>query len=182
MRALKLIVINALTLIIGLGLIAGSLSKEKKQANRFETIPAMTLLKLGNLRGQYLTVLYAVGSRPLLSGDSSQINISQVKESRTVYITDDSISLSKVQVEKEGFRPSYNIIVFVVSPQQNYSWVNADGSVPQGMSMSKNHQKSFANSINKKDVDVFVASTQNGETLKVNINNQISNKTALFEF
>lgn len=170
MRAFKLVVINALVLIIGLGLMSGSLSQGTAQAARFETIPAMKVNKLGNLRGQYLTVLYAVGSRPFLSTDPSQINISQVKESRTVYITEDAMSLPAVQVEKEGFRPSYNIVVFIVSPQQNYSWVNADGSVPQGMTSTNNHLKSIANSINKTDVDAFIASSGEGATLQVNLN------------
>jgi hypothetical protein len=112
MKSLKLIVINALTLLIGLGLLTGSLSQRNANAARFEVIPALQIAKLGNYRGQYLTILYAVGSRPFISTDSSQINISQVKESRTIYITDDAMTTPIVQVEKEGFRPSYNIVVF----------------------------------------------------------------------
>ena len=170
MRALKLVIINALTLIIGLGLMSGSLSQGTAQAARFETIPAMKVNKLGNLKGQYLTVLYAVGSRPFLSTDPSQINITQVKESRTVYITADAMALPAVQVEKEGFRPSYNIVVFVVSPQQNYSWVNEDGSTPQGTTATNNHLRSVANSINKTDIDAFIAASGETATLDVNLN------------
>lgn len=169
MRSLKLIIINALTLIIGLGLMSGSVSQRNAEAARFETIPALQVNRLGNLRGQYLTVLYAVGSRPFISTDSSQISISQVKESRTVYISDDAMTLPAVQVEKEGFRPSYNIIVFVVSPQPNYSWVNADGSVPQGMSLTNNHMSSLINAINKTDVDGFVSAQGEAATLQVNL-------------
>lgn len=169
MKSLKLIIINALTLIIGLGLMAGSFSNRSAEAARFETIPALQVNKLGNYRGQYLTVLYAVGSRPFISTDSSQITLSQVKESRTVYISDDTMSLPSVQVEKEGFRPSYNIIVFVVSPQANYSWINADGSVPQGLSMTGNHMSSLVNAINKTDVDSFVSTQGETGTLQVNL-------------
>lgn len=169
MKSLKLIIINALTLIIGLGLMAGSFSNRNAEAARFETIPALQVNKLGNYRGQYLTVLYAVGSRPFISTDSSQITLSQVKESRTVYISDDSMSLPSVQVEKEGFRPSYNIIVFVISPQANYSWINADGSVPQGLSLTGNHMSSLVNAINKTDVDSFVSAQGETSTLQVNL-------------
>lgn len=169
MRSLKLILINALTLIIGLGLMSGSVSQRNAEAARFETIPSLQVNRLGNLRGQYLTVLYAVGSRPFISTDSSQITISQVKESRTVYISDDVMSLPAVQVEKEGFRPSYNIIVFVVSPQPNYSWVNADGSVPQGMTLTNNHLSSLINAINKTEVDGFVSAQGESATLQVNL-------------
>lgn len=169
MKSLKLIIINALTLIIGLGLMAGSFSNRDAQAARFETIPSLQVNKLGNMKGQYLTVLYAVGSRPFISTDSSQISISQVKESRTLYISEDTMTLPAVQVEKEGFRPSYNIIVFVVSPQPNYSWINADGSVPQGMSMTNNHMSSLINAINKTDVDNFVATTGEAGVLQINL-------------
>ncbi|MDG0816055.1 hypothetical protein [Bdellovibrio svalbardensis] len=170
MRSLKLIVINALTLIIGLGLMSGSVSQRNAEAARFETIPSLQINRLGNLRGQYLTVLYAVGSRPFISTDASQINISQVKESRTVYLTSDSVNLPAVQVEKEGFRPSYNIVVFVVSSQANYSWINADGTIPQGVSATSNHMSSLINSINKADVDNFVSASGQDATLTVNLN------------
>lgn len=169
MRSLKLIIINALTLIIGLGLMSGSVSQRNAEAARFETIPSLQVNRLGNLRGQYLTVLYAVGSRPFISTDSTQITISQVKESRTVYISDDVMTLPPVQVEKEGFRPSYNIIVFIVSPQPNYSWINADGSAPQGMAMTNNHMSSLTNAINKTDVDGFIGAQGDAATLQVNL-------------
>lgn len=169
MRSLKLIIINALTLIIGLGLMSGSVSQRSASAARFETIPSLQVNRLGNMRGQYLTVLYAVGSRPFISTDSSSISLSQVKESRTVYISADSVTLPAVQVAKEGFRPSYNIVVFVVSPQANYSWVNADGSVPQGMIATENRMSSLINAINKTDVDGFVTAQGESGVLQVNL-------------
>lgn len=170
MKSLKLIFINTLTLLIGLGLLTGSVSQRSAEAARFETVPSLQVNRLGNLRGQYLTVLYAVGSRPFISTDSSQINISQVKESRTIYITSDTLTLPSVQVEKEGFRPSYNMVVFVVSPQANYSWINADGSVPQGVTASDNHSSSAISAINKTDVDSFISASGESAVLPVNFN------------
>lgn len=161
MKSLKFLIINALTLFIGLGLMSGSLSSRNAEAARFEKIPAIQVHQLGNMRGQYLTALYVVGSRPFISTDSSQINISQVKESRTIYISADSMQLPAVQVEKEGFRPSYNMVVFVVSPQANFSWVNADGTAPQGMSLTNNRQRSKTVTINRSDIENFVKG--NGE-------------------
>ncbi|MNL59298.1 hypothetical protein D3C87_1830120 [compost metagenome] len=73
-----------------------------------------------------------------------------------------------VQVEKEGFRPSYNIIVFIVSPQPNYSWVNADGTIPQGMASTNNHLSSLINTVNRTNIDSFVAA--NGEKAVLTIN------------
>ncbi|MNK19497.1 hypothetical protein D3C87_377190 [compost metagenome] len=169
MKSLKLIIINALTLLIGLGLMSGSVSERKAEAARFETIPALQINQLGNYRGQYLTVLYAVGSRPFIATDASQINLSQVKDSRTVYISGDSMPLASVQVEKEGFRPSYNIVVFVVSPQANYSWVNADGTVPQGVTRTGNQLVSLVNAINKTQVDSFVSASGEGAILGIDL-------------
>lgn len=170
MKSFKLILINALTLIVGLGLLSGSFSQKNAQAARFETIPSLQINHLGNLRGQYLTALYAVGSRPLISTHLSQINLSQVKEARTIYLTSDSMTLPTVQVEKEGFRPSFNIIVFVVSNEPNYSWVNADGTYPQGMTATNNHSSSILSSINKSDVDNFISANGANSTLPVNLN------------
>lgn len=170
MKSLKLLMINALTLFIGLGLLSGSFTGKSANAARFETIPSLQINRLGNLRGHYLTAIYAVGSRPIISTDPSQINISQIKESRTVYLTSDTVSLPAVKVEKEGFRPSYNIIIFVVSPTANYSWINADGTVPQGMNATENHLSSVMSSINKSDVDKFISTHGADEILAVNLN------------
>lgn len=174
MRSLKLILINALTLIIGLGLMSGSFSKKEAEVERFETVPALQVNHLGPLRGQYLTVLYAVGSRPFISANifsssTSQINLSQVKESHTVYITSDTMTLPVVQVAKEGFRPSYNVVIFAVSAQANYSWLNPDGTIPQGGIATNNHMSSLLNSINKKDIDNFTSSANSESILSVNL-------------
>lgn len=169
MKSFKLIIVNALTLIVGIGLMSGFVSYRGAEAARVETVPGLQVQKLGNYRGQYLTVLYAVGSRPFISTDSSQITVSQVKEARTVYISDDTMSLPSVQVEKEGFRPSYNMIVFVISSQPNYSWVNADGSVPQGVTPTNNQMSSLINAINKSDVDAFIKLNGDAAVLSVNL-------------
>jgi hypothetical protein len=170
MKSLKLVIINALTLIVGLGLMSGSLSTKSAKAAKLETVSSIQVNKLGNYKGQYLTVMYAVGSRPFISTDPSQLNISQVKESRTVYITGDNVTLPQVQVEKEGFRPSYNIVVFVVSPQQNYSWVNADGTAPQGMPTTPNRLTNKISAINKSDVDSFVTAKGDKAVMPFDLN------------
>lgn len=161
MKSLKFLFINTFTVIVTLGLLGGSFSSRSAQAARFDRVPALKVSKLGNLNGQTLTVIYAIGSRPFISTDSSQITITAVKEFRQVKITNDTVELPEVQIAKEGFRPSYNLIVLAVSPQENYSWRNADGSIPQGVKNTGNHAATLVHSINKKDVDDFVAA--NGE-------------------
>lgn len=169
MKSLKLVIINALTLLVGLGLMTSSVSQRRAEAARVETVPALQIKQLGNYRGQYLHVLYVVGSRPFIATESSQINVSQVKEARTVYISSDSMPLTSVQVEKEGFRPSYNMILLVVSSSPEYSWVNADGSTPQGSSGSSNHTSTLINAINKADVEDFLATSGEGAILGVDL-------------
>lgn len=155
MRSLKFLFINALTVIVGLGLLSGSFTTRSAQAARFDAVPALKINKLGNFNGQTLTVIYAIGSRPFISTDSSQITVSAVKEVRQVKISKDSIDLPGVQIAKEGFRPSYNLIVFAISPNENYSWRNADGTIPQGMVNTGNHAATLVHSINKKDIEDF---------------------------
>ncbi|MEN0059704.1 MAG: hypothetical protein AAGB31_12770 [Bdellovibrio sp.] len=158
MRSVKLAFINALTLFIGLGLLTGSFSSRSAEAARFETVPPLQVNLLGNLRGQYLTVFYAVGTPSLISTGPAQVTLAQIKETRSVQITADTLNIPAVQVEKEGFRPSYNFLVFVVSPQPNYSWVNADGSVPQGSTASNNRQATLVNAVSRTTVEANSAS------------------------
>lgn len=169
MKSLKLLLINALTLIVGIGLLSGSFSQRDAQAARFEQIPALEIQKLGNFRGQYVTVLYAVGSKPFIATKESQVQLSQVKEARSVYVTGDKVALPSVQVEKEGFRPSYNMIVIVVSPLPNFSWVNSDGTVPQGMILSSNQTSSKVQIVNKTTIDNFVTAQGASATLAIEL-------------
>lgn len=170
MKSFKFILINALTLIIGLGLMSGSVSQRKAQAARFETIPGLSVGGLGNLRGQYLTLLYVIASRPLIATESSQITVTQVKESRTVYIAADQMTLPAVRVEKEGFRPSYNMVLLVTSAQPDFSWTNADGSTPQGSPITANHNFGLMKILGKSDIEKTNGQIPDGASLLVDIN------------
>ena len=170
MKSFKFVLINALTLIIGLGLMSGSVSQRKAQAARFETIPALSVSGLGNLRGKYLTLIYAIASRPLIATESSQITVTQVKESRTVYVAADQMTLPAVRVEKEGFRPSYNMVILVTSTQADFSWVNADGSTPQGSAKTGNHNFEIMKLLGKSQIESAVAQVPAGASLIVDIN------------
>lgn len=153
MKSFKFLLINALTLIIGLGLMSGSLSQRNAQAARFELIPPISVSGLGNHRGQYLTLLYVIASRPLIGIENSQITVVQVKESRTVYIAADEMSMPAVKIGKEGFRPSYNMVLAVLSNTADFSWINADGNLPPGSTATSSHRFENLKIISKSDIE-----------------------------
>lgn len=153
MKSLKFLFINALMGIIGLGLMSGSFSANDAQAAAMETVPKIQIQKIGNFKGQYLTAFYAVGTRPFLSTDSSQVTLSEVKVSKTEQITADFVTLPALDLQKQGFRPGYNIVLIVISPSANFSFVNADGSVIAGMSKTDNHRASLIRSFSKSELE-----------------------------
>ncbi len=178
LQTLKLAAINIITLLIGVALLSGSMSQKSAHAARFEVIPQIKMDSLKSYKGKYLTVLYAVASRPILGKNKGQITISQIKDSRTVFVTEDSMTLPSVQVEKEGFRPSYNMIIAVVSDEADFSWINPDGTLPEGMLTSNNTQKNLIKWLNKDEVDAFVAShsmDQKNVSMLFDIKKQMSN-------
>jgi regulator of extracellular matrix RemA (YlzA/DUF370 family) len=153
MRSLQFLFINALTLIIGLGLMSGSFSGNEAQAAPTETVPKIQIQKLGNFKGQYLTAFYSVGTRPFLSTDSSQVILSEVKVAKTEFIAADFVTLPPLDLQKQGFRPGYNLVVFVISPAADFSFVNANGSVIAGMPNTQNHRATLIHSFSKAEIE-----------------------------
>lgn len=139
MRSLQFYIINALTLLIGLGLMSGSFSSRDAQAARKDSIPHIQVQRLSPFKGQYLSVFYASGTKPLLSSSADAIRISQVKTARTSMITSDLADIPEVELARIGYQPAYNLLVLVVSPNPDFSWQNADHSRPEGMIPSEHH-------------------------------------------
>lgn len=153
MRSLKLFFINALTVIIGLGLMSGSFSSRDAQAAPTESVPKIQVQKLGNFRGQYVTAFYAVGTRPFLSTDSSQFTLSEVKAVKTQVVSTDHVTFPQLELEKHGFRPGYNLVVIVVSPEPDFSMANANGSAITGMPKTGNNRASLVRSFSKSEIE-----------------------------
>ncbi len=156
MRSLQFFFINALTLIIGLGLMSGSFSTNDAQAASTEIVPKIQIQRLGNFKGQYLTAYYAIGTRPFFSTDSGQVTLSEIKNTKTEVVTADFITLPQLELEKQGFRPGYNLVVVVVSPSPDFSFVNADGSGIFGMKNTQNHRASLIRSFSKAELESMV--------------------------
>lgn len=156
MRSLQFLFINALTLIIGLGLMSGSFSNNDAHAAPTEVVPKIQVQKIGNYRGQHLTAFYAVGTRPFLATDSSQVTLSEVKGLRTEVVTSDFVTLPQIELQKQGFRPGYNLVLIVISPQPNYSFVNANGAAIAGMPKSNNQRASLIRSFSKAEIEALI--------------------------
>jgi hypothetical protein len=153
MRSLQFLFINALTLIIGLGLMSGSFSSNDAQAAPIETVPNIQIQKIGNFKGQFLLAYYAIGTRALLSTDPSQVTLSEVKASKILAITEDHLTLPQIELQKQGFRPGYNLVMIVITPFPDFSFVNADGSSIKGMPNSQNHRASLIRSFSKVELE-----------------------------
>lgn len=124
MKSFKLFMINALTLIVGLGLMSGSFSSQDASASGSENVPKIQVQKLSSYRGQYLTVYYGYGTRPFLNSDVQALKLNEIKETRTSYIAGDYVDLPTLQLAKDGVRLGYNLAVFVVSREPRFDWSN----------------------------------------------------------
>lgn len=156
MKELRRLTIGFLTLVLGLGLMSGSLETREAQAGRVDQIPEIRVQNLGNYRGQYLNVLYVIASRAVIALDGG-VTVQQVRAMKQLPITADSLVLPAVEVEKAGIRSSYNMILFVISPQEGFSWINDNGRDYVGRLTTKNSQKSLVRTLDKYDVDSYVS-------------------------
>lgn len=155
MKDIRKFAIGFLTLVLGLGLMSGTLESRDARAARIDRVPAMRVKNLGNVRGQYLNVLYAIGSRPFYSFDDSKVTVQSVRASKQVSITGDTVDLPALDVEKEGVRASYNLVILVVSQQQGFSWTNDDGSAYVGQLAGGTNQKTRVRALTKAEIEQF---------------------------
>lgn len=153
MKSLQFIFINALTAIIGLSLMSGSFSNNDAHAAASDLVPKIELQKLGNYKGQFLTAYYAVGSRPFIATDSSQVKLTEIRSVNTQAIDSDVVVLPALELQKQGFRGGYNLLVLVISPVPGFSWLNADGSQTAGASVSENHRATLIRSFSKAEIE-----------------------------
>lgn len=96
------------------------------------TVNAIELKGLGNKKGMYLSVYYALGKRATIFTDPRQLSLREVKVKRTLPITDDAVLLPKVDLSRSGIFLAYSIIVFVVHREPTFVWENTNGSRPEG--------------------------------------------------
>ena len=141
-----------------------TLVDRQAEAAPYDDVPAIRVGQLGSFKGQTLTVMYVLGSKPIIALNPQQVFVSKVKLVKSFTIDQDQLQIDAVQIEKENFRGSYNMILLLVSAQANPIWENADGSIPSGQSSSvvtDHRQLSRVNVINKADADAVISAPGN---------------------
>jgi hypothetical protein len=86
------------------------------------------------------------------------VTLQELKEVQTVFIGADFVDLPAVELAKQGFRPGYNLIVFVVTPEPKYTWVNANGTKVDGQDPSTNHRASLIRTYGSSDIEALLKS------------------------
>ncbi|MFZ4404070.1 MAG: hypothetical protein ACOYOK_08215 [Pseudobdellovibrionaceae bacterium] len=155
---MKLMQNLVIKMVLGVGFL--SIFSQNMAVAAVTTVPAITVQKLGNLNGKYITAFYALGSPAALAFKDDQVDLREIKKISSMVISADQMTFPAVQLEKSLFSAAYNYIVIVVSPLPGFSWKNGDDTIPQlpvGVLTSENQQKSrSALVIKKSDMDAFI--------------------------
>lgn len=121
-------------------------------AHADEQVGAITVNNLGNLRGNYLSVYYGVGSRASIATSASQVTLREVRAKVTVRIDGNSVTIPAIQLQRSGISVAYNIIAFAVHRGASYVLVNADGSAPKGETATQTSELLLMDSLTKSEV------------------------------
>lgn len=116
------------------------------------TVDAITVSNLGNLRGNYLSVYYGVGSRASIATSGSQVSLREIRAKVTVRIDGNSATVPAIQLQRSGFSLPYNLIVFAVHRGKDYVLVNADGTAPKGETSKQTSELLVMDSLTKNEI------------------------------
>ena len=117
------------------------------------TVDAITVSNLGNLRGNYISVYYGVGSRAAIATSGSQVSLREIRAKVTVRIDGNSVTVPAIQLQRTGFSLPYNLIVFAVHRGKDFVLVNADGSAPKGETAKQSSELLLMDSLTKPEAD-----------------------------
>jgi hypothetical protein len=127
---LKFSVVAALvlgSLLASISVLPSSASAQNSSAppTRTEKIRALQVENLNAYQGKFLTVLYAIGSKPVLSTDNRQTELTEIRAVHSVPIQNGRAMIPSVSLPIVGFRPAYNFVMFVVHEQRDFVWTNS---------------------------------------------------------
>jgi hypothetical protein len=150
---LKPRLISIFTLLLSFGIMSGSFAQRTAMASRSDLVPSLQINNVQNLNGKYLHAIYAI-QRAGFIGVTPTPNLDKIRSIQTQKVQTNNVVFSSLNIEKEPFRGSYNVVVFVVSDQPNIRWINPD----LGLSL----QYVYLSKVEKSTLDHFTA--QQGES------------------
>lgn len=83
---------------------------------------------------KYMTVYFARGRAPLIATEGKQVLLSEIKAKIRVQLSGDTVEIPAREVTKRGVFAAYNYLVLVFHNQEQFTWLNADDSLPENES------------------------------------------------
>ena len=157
---LRFSVLPILTLIFGLGIMSGSLAQRTALAGRQDLVPAIQLNNTQKFNGKFIHAVYAVQKAGFI-GVTPVPYLEKIRVVTTLKAQANSLLFNSVTIDKEPFRGSYNIIVFVVSDLPTLRWVNPD--------QVASTQYQYLTKIEKMAVDAFLNSQGEAAVLGISL-------------
>ena len=145
--------LSMMTLFLGLGIMSGSFAQRTATAARQDLVPSFQLNKTESLNGRYIHAIYAIQKAGFI-GVTPIPHLEKIRVIQTQKVQTKSVVFNSVTIEKEPFRGSYNVVVFVVSDKSQIRWANPD--------QSASTEYTYLTKIEKPALDLFI--TQQGET------------------
>jgi hypothetical protein len=142
------------TLILGfLGFVLMSVFAAPVVHAQVVSVPQIEVARVGSYNGKYLTVYYGIGSRATIATADDQISLREVKYKKTVRIEGNSVVLPKVDLSRSGIFLAYNIVVMVIHSDNQFTWKNINGSLPEGETNGDSSIALAIDSLTKPEID-----------------------------
>lgn len=136
--------ILTLTLILG-SVLSSTLSWA--QNSNMELTESISLNINPALRGQYLIALYTRSTdSPINFNNASKIKVEKITGRVSEPIISSNVTLKPIALPIEPNFQTYNNIIFVVSINRDFVWVNADGSAVKGVQPQFSHPSQYQTS------------------------------------
>lgn len=119
------------------------------QEVRFEATPSIQISRLGVFKNQNLTALYVTSEPTPISFDPTGLKVSKIIRRFDAVITSDSVGIPSLDLPRELGRTAYNYLLIIISPTKDFSWVNENGTRPEGDNLTLNNQIHFVKVVSR---------------------------------
>lgn len=128
-----------------------------------QSVNALQVSGLGNQLGKNITAFYAIGRGGLIATQRDQMTLRVVKWTKTLPIQGDSVTFPATPVLSwNGNQMPYNLVVFAIHNDGQLTWVNADGSRPEGSGNGPAAQPLYVDSLKNSQIDEMKKSMGDG--------------------